>query len=106
VLVTSVLQTLMQGAYLMVRDPAELRKALAAWRTAGWVGVLSTAGSACWFTGFSLTDVALVRSVGQIEVVFTLVFGRFYLKERLRPGDAPGLLLVVLGVLLIVLAGR
>lgn len=106
VFVTTVLQTMMQGAYLMVRDPAELRKALVAWRTAGWVGVLSTAGSACWFTGFSLTDVALVRSVGQIEVVFTLIFGRFYLKERLKPGDAPGLLLVILGVLLIVLAGR
>ncbi len=106
VFVTSVLQTVMQGAYLMVRDRAELRKALLAWRSGGWVGVLSSAGSACWFTGFALTDVALVRSVGQIEVVFTLIFGRFYLKERLKPGDAPGLVLVVLGVVLIVLGGR
>ena len=106
VFVTSVLQTLMQGAYLAVRDAAELRRALAAWRTAAWVGLLSAAGSACWFTGFALTDVALVRSVGQIEVVFTLVFGRFYLKERLKPGDAPGLLLVVAGVVLIALASH
>ena len=45
---------------------------------------------------------ALVRSVGQIEIVFTLLFSRFYLKETLKPGDVAGLVLVVAGVLLIV----
>jgi drug/metabolite transporter (DMT)-like permease len=104
--VTTVLQTLMQGLYLAVRDPAELRKAITAWRSAAWVGLLSAAGSACWFTGFALTDVALVRSVGQVEVVLTLIFGRFYLKQHLKAGDASGLLLVVAGVILIALAGR
>ena len=49
-----------------------------------------------------MTDVALVRAVGQVEIVFTLVFSRFYLKETLRPGDVAGLALVVAGVLLIV----
>ena len=102
-LVTTVLQTAMQGTYLALRDPAELRKAVAHWRSASWVGLLSAAGSACWFTGFTIADVALVRAVGQIEVVFTLLFSRFYLKERLRRGDVAGLLLVVFGVLLIVL---
>ncbi|MDQ2802418.1 MAG: DMT family transporter [Pseudomonadota bacterium] len=104
--VTNTLQTLMQGAYLAVREPHELRKVLTSWRSSAWVGVLSAAGSACWFTGFTLTDVALVRAVGQIEVVFTLLFSRFYLKERLRPGDARGLMLVVGGVLLIVIGSR
>jgi drug/metabolite transporter (DMT)-like permease len=48
--------------------------------------------------------VALVRSVGQVEIVFTLLFSRFYLKETLKPGDVGGLVLVVFGVLLIVIA--
>ncbi len=104
--VTNTLQTLMQGAYIAVRDPLELRKAVTTWRTSSWVGLLSAAGSACWFTGFTLTDVALVRAVGQVEVVFTLLFSRFYLKERLTRGDAPGLVLVVCGVLLIVIGSR
>ena len=64
--------------------------------------MLSACGSACWFTAFALTDVALVRAVGQIEMLFTLLFGRFYLKEKLHPADGCGLGLVVLGVLLIV----
>lgn len=102
--VTNTLQTVMQGAYLAWREPGELRKAFTTWRTSSWVGTLSALGSACWFTAFALTDVALVRSVGQIEIVFTLLFSRFYLKERLRPGDVAGLALVVFGVLLIVLS--
>ena len=45
-----------------------------------------------------------MRSVGQIEIVFTLLFSRFYLKETLKTGEIAGLVLVVAGVLLIVLA--
>ncbi|MBV9778225.1 MAG: EamA family transporter [Acetobacteraceae bacterium] len=104
--VTNALQTLMQGAYLAVRDPSELRKAITSWRSSSLVGLLSAAGSACWFTAFAMTEVALVRSVGQIEVVFTLLFSRFYLKERLQLADTAGLLLVVGGVVLIVVGGR
>jgi len=101
--VTNTLQTLMQGAWLAWRDPSELRKAFTTWRSSAWAGTLSAAGSACWFTAFALTNVALVRAVGQVEIVFTLLFSRFYLKETLRPGDAAGLALVVGGVVLIVL---
>ncbi|MBN8903631.1 MAG: EamA family transporter [Rhodospirillales bacterium] len=101
--VTNLLQTLMQGGWLLWRERAELRKAFTTWRTSMWAGTLSACGSACWFTAFALTDVALVRSVGQIEIVFTLLFSRFYLREKLKEGDAAGLVLVVGGVLLIVL---
>lgn len=101
--VTNTLQTLMQGAYLAWREPGELRRAFTTWRSSAWVGTLSAAGSACWFTAFVLTEVALVRSVGQVEIVFTLLFSRFYLKETLRSGEAAGLILVVSGVLIIVL---
>ncbi len=69
-----------------------------------WVGTLSGCGSACWFIGFAIAPIAMVRAVGQVEVVFTLVFSRFYLKEVLKPGDLAGLALVVCGVLLVILS--
>lgn len=103
--VTNALQTLMQGAYLAMREPDQFRLAFATWRSSAWVGTLSACGSACWFFGFASAPVALVRALGQIEMVFTLLFSRFYLKETLRRADVAGLVLVVLGVLL-VLAGR
>ena len=60
--------------------------------------MLAALGSACWFTGFASAPVALVRAVGQVEVIFTLGFGHFYLREPLRRSEAIGLLLVAAGV--------
>jgi drug/metabolite transporter (DMT)-like permease len=104
VVVTNSLQTVLQGAWLFWREPGQLRKAFASWRTSMWAGTLSACGSALWATGFALTDVALVRSVGQVELVFTLLFSRFYLRETLKRSDVAGLVLVVGGVLLIIVA--
>ena len=101
--ITNTLQIVMQGAWLLWREPKELKKAFTSWRSSMWVGTLSGCGSACWFTGFAIAEVALVRAVGQIEIVFTLLFSRFYLKEVLKRADVAGLSLVVLGVLLVVL---
>lgn len=103
--VTNTLQTLLQGGWMAWREPASLRAAFAAWRSAMWVGVLSACGSGAWFAAFALAPVALVRTLGQVEVVFTLLFSRFFLHERLRAAEILGLLLVVLGVG-IVLAGH
>jgi drug/metabolite transporter (DMT)-like permease len=94
------LQTLMHGGYVLLREPATLRDIARTWRTSSRVGLLAALGSACWFTGFATAPVALVRVVGQVEVVFTLGFARFYLKEKTRPHEAAGLCLVVIGVVL------
>ena len=101
--VTNVLQTLMQGIWILWREPAQLRLCFTTWRTSMWVGTLSACGSAAWFSAFALAPVALVRALGQVEMVFTLLFSRFYLKERLRGADVIGLVLVVGGVGLVLL---
>jgi drug/metabolite transporter (DMT)-like permease len=96
--VTNTLQTIMQGAWMAWREPQGLRAAFAGWRSAAWVGALSACGSGCWFAAFALAPVALVRTLGQVEVVFTLLFSRFYLRETVRHADIAGLVLVVAGV--------
>ena len=101
--VTNVLQTLMQGGYMAWREPSGLRDAFTSWRSSAWVGALSAGGSACWFTGFALAPVALVRTLGQVEMISTLLFSRFYLHETLRRADVAGLALIVGGVVLVLL---
>jgi len=101
--VTNALQTVMQGGYVALREPQELKKAITTWRTSMWVGTLSALGSTCWFYAFALAPVAMVRSLGQIEVVFTLLFSRFYLHETLKRSEILGLILVVFSVILIIL---
>lgn len=102
-LVTNLMQTFMQGTYLFVRERDQLRAAFTTWRNSAWVGALSACGSACWFSAFALAPVALVRALGQVEMVFTLLFSRFYLREKLRWADVQGLVLVVGGVVLVLL---
>ena len=71
---TNTLQTAMQGSWMAWREPAGLRASFTGWRSDMWVGMLSACGSACWFAGFALSPVALIRTVGQVEVVFTLLY--------------------------------
>ncbi len=93
-------QTLLQGAYVVWRERDQVRPLFSSWRTSGQVGLLAALGSACWFTAFASAPVALVRAVGQIEVLFTFAFGRWYLKEAVRPQEILGLALVGLGVII------
>jgi len=99
--VTNALQTLMQGSYLAWREPGQVRAVFRSWRSSAQVGALSAMGSACWFSAFALAPVALVRAVGQVEILFTLAFSRFYLRERPKRADIIGTLVVVAGVLLV-----
>jgi len=101
--VTNVLQTLMQGGWMAWREPIGLRAAFTSWRSSAWVGALSAGGSACWFISFALAPVALVRTLGQVEMPFTLLFSRFYLHETLRRADVAGLMLIVAGVVIVLL---
>jgi drug/metabolite transporter (DMT)-like permease len=102
-LVTNLMQTAMQGSFLLWREPDQFRAAFTTWRSSAWVGALSACGSACWFSAFALAPVALVRALGQVEMVFTLLFSRFYLHEKLKRADIQGLVLVVAGVVLVLL---
>jgi len=103
--VINTMQTVVQGGWLLAREPGQARAVFASWRNSAPVGALSACGSACWFTGFALAPVALVRAVGQVEILFTLLFSRFYLGESPTRSEIGGALVLVLGVVL-VLAGR
>jgi drug/metabolite transporter (DMT)-like permease len=103
---TNFLQTLMQGAWLAWKEPDQLRAVFATWRDSGQVGALSALGSACWFSAFALAPVALVRAVGQVEILFTLAFSRFYLREKATIADFTGSFVVVAGVVLVLIGAR
>ncbi len=96
------LQTLLMGIYLALREPGELRRALAAWRVAAWVGAIGMVASAGWFTAMTLKSAAVVRAVGQVELLFTVISSVWLLGERLRMRELVGMLLVIAGILLLI----
>lgn len=103
--VAVVIQTVIMGLYLLVREPGEIGRVLANWRWAGAVGVAGTLASVGWFTAFTLQNAAHVRALGQIELVFTFLASVFIFRESVNRLEAVGILLVIAAILLIVLAG-
>jgi drug/metabolite transporter (DMT)-like permease len=101
--VANAMQTVMQGGWLVWREPAQFRAVFRTWRSSLPVGALSACGSACWFSGFALAPVAMVRALGQVEIIFTLLFSRFYLKEQLKRQEVVGAIAIVGGVILLLL---
>lgn len=90
-------------AWIIARDRPALYDVVRSWRTSNQVGLLSALGSACWYTGFAVAPAALVRIVGQVEIIFTVGFAHFYLREPVKWHEAAGLFLVVSGVVLALL---
>ena len=99
--VTVALQTLIMGLYLKLKEPGELRRVLRGWRGGIWVGALGAAASAGWFSAMTLVSAALVRALGQVELLFSFAVSLWLFRERVRPIDVLGAALVVLGIWLL-----
>lgn len=95
------IQVILMGLYLARRDRPQISKVWFNWRSSIWVGIFSVLGSAGWALAMTLENAALVRAVGQIELVFTFISSRLILKERPSLGEWIGSILVVGGVVLI-----
>ncbi len=95
-------QTAIMSVWLRWREPGELGRVLAAWRATLPVGVTGVLGSLGWFTAFALQNAAYVRSVGQVELVFTLLVSTLFFRERLKSREVLGMALLGLSVVLIV----
>ncbi|KQT53898.1 MULTISPECIES: DMT family transporter [unclassified Aureimonas] len=102
--VATAFQTIVMLVWFAVRDRAELAAIRRAWVPAFLVGIVGVAGSVGWFTAMTLQKVAYVRALGQIELVFTFLSSVLLFKERIRPMEAAGCLLI-LGAILGLLAG-
>lgn len=96
------IQTVVLGAWLAWRERGEIARVLASWRVSGLVGLTSMLGSLGWFTAFTLQSAALVKALGQVELVFTMLFSVFWLREKSSRKEVAGLLLLVASIGLIV----
>jgi drug/metabolite transporter (DMT)-like permease len=103
--VMNTIQTLVHGGYLLARERAQLRLALVHWRSSSIVGVLSVCGSACWALALALENAAKVRTLGQVELLFTFAVSYWWLRDRHSRAEFAASALVAGGVLLVLLTG-
>lgn len=100
------LQSLAMGLWMVRFRPEQLRATARQWRAATLVGLAGVSGSMGWFTAMSLQQVAYVRALGQVELLFTFAVSVLVFRERLGPRDLLGCLMILGSVLLIILLPR
>lgn len=89
--------------WLRLRDPMQITAVWAARRVAIWVGLLSMAGSFCWFTAFTLQNAAYVNAVGQVELLLSALASVWLLGERITRREALGMTILLVSILMLVL---
>ena len=97
------IQTFVMTAYLLAFEPGEITKV---WRNrakASFVGAASMLGSVGWFTAMTLQNAAIVRAVGQVELIFTFLTSVLIFKEKINRYEVLGTLLIVGGILVLLL---
>lgn len=99
--VAVVVQSTAMGVWLRIREPGQLTRVARAWRVGVWVGLCGAAASVGWFTAMTLQTSALVRALGQVELLFSLATSGWVLRERIRRREIAGILALLLGIYLL-----
>lgn len=87
--------------YLLATDRPALVKLAAAWRPSILAGFLGAAASQCWFLAFALEPVAHVRTLGLVEILFSLAVSRKLMAQMTSPREGLGIALLVAGVVVV-----
>ena len=97
------LQTFIMGAALLLWRPSELSACLRSWRHSSVAGSIASITTVLWFIAFSMIGVAQVRMLGQIEIIFSLLFSILFFKEKVNPMELFGVSLISLSLVVLVL---
>ena len=95
------LQSILCLLYIYCRERAELKKLAAHLSLASFVGITSALGSIGWFTAMTYQNPALVKSLGQIEIVITLLITYLFFKEKISVKEYLGMFLIIASVVLL-----
>ena len=96
-------ETVLIGGYLLWREPKQFQKMRQNLKMVNWVGWTSTLGSIAWFIAFALQLPAYVKTLSQVEMVFSLLLTHYLFKERILRREVLGMVLVAVSVVLLVL---
>jgi drug/metabolite transporter (DMT)-like permease len=99
-----VIQCVLLSLYLRLRDPAVLTSIMRHWRPSLFAGFMGALASQFWFLAFALATAASVRTLALVEVLFAQAISSFVFKQATSPREAAGIVLIVIGVGLLVLA--
>ena len=97
-------QAVALSGYIVLTNPFVFKQLVSAKKQVLAISTVSCLGSICWFTAMALQHVALVKTLGQLEVVLTLVLSHFWLKNAVTKREIIGLLLIGIAAIMVMWA--
>lgn len=94
-------QTVLCLVYSALKEAGQLLLIRARSGLALFVGLTSALGSIGWFSAMTLANPALVKSVGQVEFIFTLIITTLFFKEKITPREYVGMTFIVVSVVIL-----
>jgi len=98
------MQAVTLSLYLWLRQPSVMFALLHAWKPSLFAGFMGVLASQFWFLAFALATAASVRTLALIEVLFAQLIARFAFGQHTTAREGIGMVLVVAGVVLLILA--
>jgi len=103
-LIGLVMQAVVLSLYLWLRQPSVLMAIVRSWKPSLFAGFAGAVASQFWFLAFALTTAASVRTLALVEVLFAQLIARFAFGQKTTAREGVGMVLVVSGVVLLILA--
>lgn len=103
--VVIVFQTLLMFAWIVWKERDELPRIAKAWRPALFTGLVGASASFGWFMAMTLQQAAIVKSLAQIEMLFTFASSVFFFREKINRLEVAGCVLIVGGILVLLAVG-
>ena len=97
-----VFQTVICLLWVALKEPQQLKLIKQNFNACLFIGFTGVAGSIGWFTAMSLQNPALVRTLGQIEFIISLLITYLYFDERVSRQEYLGIILIGLSVFLVI----
>lgn len=98
----TVFQTVIMLVWMVWREPAQLGLVTKAWKPSLVVGISGALASFGWFMAMTLQQAAIVKSLAQIEMLFTFASSVFFFGERINRLEIAGCLLIVGGIVALI----
>lgn len=100
---TTLFQTLVMMGWMLWRDREELVRVAKAWQWSLVAGVAGGTASFGWFMAMTIQQAALVRSLAQVEMLFTFATTVLFFKEKINRAEVAGCLLIVGGIVVLLM---
>jgi drug/metabolite transporter (DMT)-like permease len=98
----TLIQTSLITFYLLFFEISEFKRLKSNIKLSALAGLFGFSATISWFYSFSLVQAALVRAVGQIELLFSYISSRFMFKEKIRFIEIIGIVIFIFGLFLVI----